>query len=158
MSIKDVKLSYWREIAIAIVVSIATYLLAAKYDIIDAFIQYSREHESWNLDEILTVFVALVFLAIVYGVRRRREMILLNLAVSRKNEELQAAISEIKQLKGILPICASCKRIRDDKGYWHQVEVYVSKHTEAEFSHGLCPECVKKMHPDIAERYSHLSE
>ena len=62
-------------------------------------------------------------------------------------EELQEALSEIKTLRGIIPICASCKKIRDDEGYWHQVEVYVHDHTEAEFSHGFCPECAKKLYP-----------
>jgi len=55
---------------------------------------------------------------------------------------------EIKRLRGMLPICASCKKIRDDNGYWSQIEVYIKEHTEAEFSHGLCPECVKKLYPD----------
>jgi PAS domain S-box-containing protein len=63
--------------------------------------------------------------------------------------DLRKAFDEIKTLRGIIPICASCKKIRDDKGYWNQVEVYVSDHTEADFSHGLCPVCAKKLYPDI---------
>ena len=63
--------------------------------------------------------------------------------------ELQAALAEIKTLRGILPICSSCKKIRDDEGYWHQVEVYIRDHSEAEFSHGLCPECAKKLYPEL---------
>jgi hypothetical protein len=59
-------------------------------------------------------------------------------------EKLEKALNEIKTLKGILPICASCKKIRNDKGYWQQVEVYVGDHSDAEFSHGLCPECYDK--------------
>lgn len=62
--------------------------------------------------------------------------------------ELQNAESEIKILKGIFPICSFCKKIRDDKGFWNQVEAYISKHSEAEFSHGLCPVCAKKHYPD----------
>ena len=58
--------------------------------------------------------------------------------------ELQEALATIKTLHGILPICASCKKIRDDKGYWKQIESYISEHSEAEFSHGYCPECGKK--------------
>lgn len=58
--------------------------------------------------------------------------------------ELQQALNKVKTLGGLLPICASCKKIRDDQGYWQQVEVYVKKHTEADFTHGLCPECVEK--------------
>ena len=63
--------------------------------------------------------------------------------------ELQKAMTEIKALKGILPICASCKKIRDDKGYWNQVEVYIRDHSEAEFSHGICPECKEKLYPGL---------
>lgn len=63
--------------------------------------------------------------------------------------ELQKTLAEVKMLKGIIPICASCKKIRDDKGYWNQVESYIRDHSEAEFSHGLCPECVKKLYPEL---------
>jgi DNA-binding response OmpR family regulator len=66
----------------------------------------------------------------------------------RQQEELilklQEALAEIKTLKGFIPICASCKKIRDDEGYWNQLEAYISKHTEAIFSHGLCPECAEQ--------------
>jgi hypothetical protein len=63
--------------------------------------------------------------------------------------ELKKALEEIKTLSGFLPICASCKKIRDDKGYWNQIEAYISEHSAAEFSHGICPECVEKLYPDI---------
>lgn len=68
----------------------------------------------------------------------------------RKQTEamLQKAFDDIKTLRGIIPICASCKKIRDDEGYWHRVEVYVSDHTEAEFSHGICPVCCEKLYPE----------
>lgn len=61
--------------------------------------------------------------------------------------ELQHAMSEVKMLSGLLPICASCKKIRDDKGYWNQIESYIQDHSEAEFTHGLCPECAEKLYP-----------
>ncbi|MCJ7492626.1 MAG: hypothetical protein MUP68_00115 [Deltaproteobacteria bacterium] len=60
--------------------------------------------------------------------------------------ELQKALSEVKKLSGFLPICASCKKIRDDKGYWRQIEAYIRDHSEAEFSHGICPDCAKKLY------------
>jgi PAS domain S-box-containing protein len=66
--------------------------------------------------------------------------------------DLQNAIEQIKTLKGIVPICASCKKIRDDKGYWEQVDQYVAKHTDAKFSHGICPDCTKKLYPDYYNR------
>jgi hypothetical protein len=61
---------------------------------------------------------------------------------------LQDALSKVKQLSGLLPICASCKKIRDDKGYWNQIEDYIRNHSEADFSHGLCPPCIEKLYPD----------
>ncbi len=64
------------------------------------------------------------------------------------NEKLEIAISEVKHLSGLLPICASCKKIRDDKGYWNQIESYLRKHSDAKFSHGLCPECLDRMYGD----------
>lgn len=64
-------------------------------------------------------------------------------------DSLQSALNEIKTLKGIVPICSHCKKIRDDKGYWIQIESYIQKHSEAEFSHGICQECEKKYFPDM---------
>jgi PAS domain S-box-containing protein len=61
------------------------------------------------------------------------------------------ALSEVKTLSGLLPICAACKKIRDDKGYWHQIEAYVLLHSEAEFSHGICPECAQKYYPELPD-------
>ena len=60
-------------------------------------------------------------------------------------KELTAALDEVKRLGGLLPICASCKKIRDDAGYWTQVEEYISQHSEAEFTHGICPDCLAKL-------------
>ena len=70
----------------------------------------------------------------------------------RMIRELQAALSQIRALKGLLPICASCKKIRDDQGYWNQLETYISEHSEAEFTHGLCPECAKAFFPSFSQK------
>ena len=64
---------------------------------------------------------------------------------------LKDALSKVKLLSGFLPICASCKKIRDDKGYWSQIESYVRDHSEAEFSHGICPDCAKKVYSAYTE-------
>ncbi len=66
--------------------------------------------------------------------------------------ELQKALAEIKTLRGILPICSSCKKIRDDGGAWHQLEAYIRDRTDAEFSHGLCLECARKLYPDVMKK------
>ena len=70
---------------------------------------------------------------------------------NRLIRELQSALAEIKSLRGILPICSHCKRIRDDEGAWKQLEVYISDHTDAEFSHGICNDCLKKHYPRYAK-------
>lgn len=66
--------------------------------------------------------------------------------------DLQRALGEVKALSGLLPICSSCKKIRDDAGSWNNLEQYISKHSEAEFSHGLCPECAHKLYPSIFDK------
>jgi hypothetical protein len=66
--------------------------------------------------------------------------------------ELQEVLSNVKQLSGLLPICASCKKIRDDQGYWNQIEEYIRKHTEAVFTHGLCPPCAEKLYPEFYKK------
>ncbi|MEW6233805.1 MAG: response regulator [Candidatus Omnitrophota bacterium] len=63
--------------------------------------------------------------------------------------ELQEALSKVKQLSGLLPICSACKKIRDDKGYWNQLEAYIRNHSEADFTHSLCPECAKTLYPEF---------
>ncbi len=64
-------------------------------------------------------------------------------------DDLTRTLGEVKTLRGILPICSFCKKIRDDEGYWDQVEVYLSQHTDVDFSHSVCPECMAKQYPDI---------
>jgi len=68
---------------------------------------------------------------------------------------LKKAHEEIRVLRGILPICASCKKIRDDQGYWTQLESYIRNHSEAEFTHGICPVCEEKLYPGLRERIHH---
>jgi len=68
------------------------------------------------------------------------------------NVQLQKTLDEIDTLRGLIPICANCKQIRDDQGFWHHVETYISSHTLAQFSHGICPACMEKLYPDIYER------
>lgn len=69
---------------------------------------------------------------------------------SQKNQ-LEEALSHVKQLSGLLPICSSCKKIRDDSGYWNKLETYIETHSEADFSHGICPDCYKTLYPDLYE-------
>ncbi|MCG2769935.1 MAG: response regulator [Anaerolineae bacterium] len=65
--------------------------------------------------------------------------------------ELQKALAAVKVLAGLIPICASCKKIRTDEGYWEAIEVYIRDHSEADFTHSICPECVEKLYGDVLE-------
>ncbi len=77
------------------------------------------------------------------------EIIYMNNMLQDENKQLTDYISEIKTLRGILPICMHCKKIRDDKGYWNQVEAYIQKNSEVSFSHGICKECAEKYYPGM---------
>ncbi|MFH1137070.1 MAG: AAA family ATPase [Pseudomonadota bacterium] len=72
--------------------------------------------------------------------------------LAQANLELRGALANVKKLSGLLPICSNCKKIRDDQGYWLQVEQYVQQHSEAEFSHGICPDCLRELYPDVADQ------
>jgi sigma-B regulation protein RsbU (phosphoserine phosphatase) len=85
-------------------------------------------------------------------VKAGERVIQLEKTLLQKNQELSQALAQVKQLKGIVPICMHCKKIRNDKNYWQQVEEYVAEHTEADFSHSICPECLEKYYPDYAKK------
>lgn len=71
-----------------------------------------------------------------------------------EKEKLQAALTKVKTLSGLLPICSICKQVRDDQGYWNQIEYYIKQHSNAEFTHGICPECAKKHYPEFEQKPS----
>lgn len=77
-------------------------------------------------------------------------LIILNF--QRVEIDLQATQDEVKTLRGIIPICSSCKKIRDDEGIWNQIETYIRSHSEAEFTHGICPDCRDKLYPELPKR------
>ena len=82
---------------------------------------------------------------------RASELGAANTQLQARTHDLEAALANVKVLRGLIPICASCKKIRDDKGFWSQVEVYVMRHSDAQFSHGVCPECAKKFLDDVEQ-------
>ncbi|HPO15318.1 MAG TPA: hypothetical protein PLI09_17880 [Candidatus Hydrogenedentes bacterium] len=68
------------------------------------------------------------------------------------NRQLRTALDEVRELKGLLPICAACKKIRDDEGYWHEIDGYIRSRSKVEFSHGICPDCYKKLYPEYGTK------
>jgi sigma-B regulation protein RsbU (phosphoserine phosphatase) len=85
-------------------------------------------------------------------VRAGQRVVELEKSLREKNKELSEALAQVKELKGLLPICMFCKKIRKDKNYWQQVEEYLAEQTDADFSHSLCPECLEKHYPDYVNR------
>ncbi len=79
---------------------------------------------------------------------RTEELQRINIDLTNEIERRARAEKKIKVLSGLIPICASCKKIRDDKGYWNQLEHYIKEHSEADFTHGICPDCMKKLYPE----------
>jgi sigma-B regulation protein RsbU (phosphoserine phosphatase) len=84
--------------------------------------------------------------------RAGERVIQLEKSLRQKNKELLETLAQVKQLKGLLPICMFCKKIRNDEKYWQKVEDYLVEHTEANFSHSICPECMEKNYPDYPKK------
>ncbi len=113
----------------------ADYLLAHHYSsVLFAF---------WN-----TLIRLVSFLIISFSIANIRYLLL---SERRKSSQLREALSQVKTLRGLLPICASCKKIRNDEGYWEQIESYFHDRSEVDFTHGLCEECVRKLYPEIMD-------
>lgn len=73
-------------------------------------------------------------------------------------QRLQRTLSEVKTLRGLLPICSNCKKIRDDHGIWNQIELYIPQHSEAQFTHGICPDCIKELYPNLFENQNSATQ
>ena len=95
-----------------------------------------------NVTIILTLFG--VVLSLIISVLAVRRVVIAESSLTDKNKNLQKAIDEIKMLRGILPICMHCKGIRNDEGYWNQLETYITEHSAVRFSHGICDKCLKE--------------
>ena len=127
-------------------------------------VRYEHGLRPWDVLRWIMVFLVpalvLVLLFFLHNRRLRREVKAREKEVTQRKEaeaelkrivdQLETALVNIKQLKGLLPICSNCKKIRDDKGYWSQVEEYITQHSEAEFSHSICPDCMKELYPELA--------
>ena len=125
---------------LVLAITVVTFIVAGEYDILEKIVEVSHKYEHFELDEIITASVVLLICLLVFSARRLLE--------------LAKALAEVKILRGIIPICSFCKNIRDDEGFWQQVEVYVQHHSEAAFSHSICPECIKKECPDYEKESS----
>lgn len=137
-----------KDLLIIILVSMVTLLLAVYFDAFDRFVHwYVKQTEPAELEEIIIVIFILAFAFAIFSWRRWRELKEIEGILRQERDRLQDALAKVKTLRGLLPICSSCKKIRDDNGFWHQVETYVRANTDAEFTHGICPNCMMRLYP-----------
>jgi len=147
LSAKD--LSYLKEAAVATGIAVCVFAAAAHLDLFELFYAGTRDYENWNFDEIIVVFVFLFIYFSALAYRKWRQAAKANHVLRNLNQELEQAAQEIKTLQGIIPICARCKSIRDDQGYWKKVEEYIRDRADVKFTHGLCPECFAILYPEV---------
>ena len=133
------------------VLSAAVFLIAGHLDLLERLISFLHRHEAWELDEIIVVFIFLAFAMAGFALRRWKEQIEISRDLAQQNQRLQAAMDEIRQLESMLPICCSCKAIRDDSDHWHPLESYISSHSDTQFTHTICPRCQKKLYPELQD-------
>jgi hypothetical protein len=133
------------KIFLFIIGSIALSILAEL-----SFTLYRDVYDFFNMTgHVLKIVSFLLIYKGIIEIGLKKPYSLLYRELKQREESLQKALNEVKTLRSILPICANCKKIRDDKGYWNEVEAYISDHVEVEFSHGLCPDCARKLYPTI---------
>ena len=132
------------EIGISFTAVIIMYVVSGQYDIFEMTVAFVKDHESWEMDELFVTAAFSSLVLLLFTIRRWLVNRRLRRKLARQYAELIKAREEIRQLKGIVPICSSCKQIRDDKGFWQQVEQYVETHSEATFTHSMCPACLAK--------------
>lgn len=139
------------EINIIAALSIIVFFLSAKFDMLEKVMEFTHKYESYEIDEIIITAVFLLFCLFIFSFRRILELRNTRIALHENNEHLKKIIEEMNTLKGIIPICSSCKKIRTDKGGWEQLEFYLRKYTDASFTHGICPECFEELYPELNE-------
>ena len=98
---------------------------------------------------VATVFIVILIVLLYMMIKSRKSLREMYNEKEKLVTELKDSLEHVKELKGILPICANCKKIRDDEGYWEQIEEYISKHTDADFSHSICPDCTEILYPEF---------
>ena len=118
------------------------YVVLVRSDAFERFADWSRAHETWQLDDMLVALALLAVASAIYALRRWRDL-------DREVTRREKAERTNERLEGLLPICAGCKRIRDTGGAWVAVEEYVAARTEAAFTHGICPDCKLRLYPGL---------
>jgi hypothetical protein len=135
---------------ILLTLALPFYLLAREYDFLEHIAAYTRAHEEYELDELFSLAVFVAILLIFYSVRRLVDLLGYARKLREANLQLSQTLEEISRLRRLLPICAGCKKVRNDEGYWQEVDAYLARYHLARITHGLCPDCMAKYYPEVA--------
>ncbi len=130
------------DLVVLVLAGVLLFVGLVRMEAFERFASWSRRHEAWQLDEILIAVALLAVALAFYALRRWQD---LKREVSRR----RVAEATTERLEGLLPICAGCKKIRDGEGSWVAVEVYVGARTEVAFTHGICPDCRRRLYPGL---------
>jgi hypothetical protein len=144
----------WRkDLVVVAATAIVVFALSASADLLNAIIGWIYKHETWQLDEMFTVFIFLAGAMSLYAFRRYRELVVeiarrkqVEAANARLVPALERAREDAASLRKIVPVCPSCKRIRDTKGNWFELETFLEVHYMGRVNEGLCPGCARELY------------
>ncbi|QHI68111.1 hypothetical protein [Tichowtungia aerotolerans] len=110
----------------------------------------------WGVYIASMIFFFVIACVVIYSYRKIMQQLINQ--ISDQRDELTEALKQVRTLTGLLPICASCKKVRNDSGYWDQLEDYIQNHSDAKFSHAICPDCLNKLYPELANEVNVLMQ
>lgn len=150
----------WRRDLVLIVgLAVVTFILSASFDLLNKVIDWIYYHDTWQLDELFTVFIFLAVAMSVFAFRRYRELVAEAGRRQRAEEAtaqlvpaLERAREDVASLRKIVPVCPSCKRIRDTRGNWYEMETYLEVHYMTRVNDGLCPGCARDAYVPASDK------
>ena len=134
-----------KDLVVIFVILVLSFIGFGYFDVLEIIVNFSSKYEAYEIDELVSTIIVFAFCMLVFSIRRLKEANDSAQEIMKINAELKEAINEIRRLKGIIPICSYCHSIRDDEGAWSRLEKYLSEHSDAMFSHGICPKCMGKI-------------
>jgi Ca2+/Na+ antiporter len=143
----------FKDLMVVISIAVGVFAVSARFDVFNTLVEWMYRHDTWQLDELFTVALYLVFAIAIYAWRRHHELVdqtrRREMAEAEKAQlapRLERALADVSHLKKLLPMCSVCKRVRDDKGYWDQVEAYVEVNFSTRVDTGICPDCAANLY------------
>lgn len=142
-----------RDLIAIVLFALMVVIVTTQFDIFNKLISLLYRYDTWQIDEMSTLALYLLVAFAVYAWRRHREFVSEVKRRERAEAEqarllpkLEQALADVSTLKKLLPICSSCKKVRDDKGYWNQIEVYIETEFHTRLDGGICPDCARRLY------------